>query len=74
VGHPRRAGPALRLTGDLGRPLRVGEEGEEGERVLTSGAKRSEGERESACAALAGEERGADRRTPRARERALVRR
>jgi hypothetical protein len=48
VGHPRRAGPALRLAGDLGRPLRVGEEGEEGERVLTSGAKRSEGERERA--------------------------
>jgi hypothetical protein len=49
VGHPRHAGPAPRLAGDLGRPLRVGEEGEEGERVLTSGAKRSEGERERVC-------------------------
>jgi hypothetical protein len=31
-------------------------------------------ERERACAALAGEERGADRQTPSARERALARR
>jgi hypothetical protein len=45
-GHPRRVGSAPRLTGDLGRPLRVGEEREEGERVLTSGAKQSEGGRE----------------------------
>jgi hypothetical protein len=48
VGHPRCAGPAPRLAGDLGWPLRVGEEGEEGERELTSGAKWSEGERERA--------------------------